>query len=219
MSVNRLRHKGTGPKRHTIPALFTFPFEVPEDVLDDLGGIIREHLYTDDIGKSHYPVADPKYVELANHIPEGYRDIALHFHREGSEGLDEKSYTEWNERSNPNGPLRTFMAYFFPKAYRVRIGHMPAHKELNWHIDTNSTVAVRVQIPITHDYNKSQIQFDIRTKDGIEIANNPIGECFMTNTAWPHRVTNHTDEGRFTMMFTIEYNDLIQAGAPEPIKP
>jgi len=215
MELRNLRTKGNaGPDRKYLPnwqLLYYLPnFAI---IQEELLNIINSYNETDDISDiSKYPIATPGLVKLANMRPIGYKGIILQWASKANEEniLDETPYTEWNDRAKKAIHFKNFMNKCFPNAYRVRLACLPPRSELSWHIDTNTSVACRCQIPITHPTSTNGSTFEIKRNNKHEKAQFPLSSVYFINAGYPHRVVNNTDIERWVVNFSIPFSDIKQ---------
>ena len=81
---------------------------------------------------------------------------------------------------------------------------MHGGNELNYHIDTDTSVLCRVQIPA--QTTGSLFQWKTKTEE-VSLEMQP-GNAYFVNTGWLHRVINPTDDIRIVLLFGIDYNNL-----------
>lgn len=216
----RQRIKGNGPDRKSMPnwqELAKIDPETFQKIQEELLEITRVYADTDDIReeRSDYPIADGKLVKLANKVPDGYRGVTLQWADENVKKdktvLDESPYTEWNERAKLAPTFVAFMNEHFPGAYRTRLSCLPPNGgELTWHIDSNTSVTCRAQIPITHDITPDGATFEIKRDGKHQFADHPLGGVYFINAGFLHRVVNHTDTERWVVNFSTDYKYLTQ---------
>lgn len=215
MVSNIIRDRVTGhsgPDRKLLPNWqLLYSIEDFSSIQKELLSIINTYSDTDDIGDtSKYPIATPGLVKLANMRPKGYKGIILQWADKPNEDniLDEKPYTEWNDRAEKATNFKRFMRNCFPNAYRVRLACLPKGNELPWHIDTNTSVACRCQIPITHATTREGSTFEIIRNGKHEYAEFPLGSVYFINAGYKHRVVNNTDRDRWILNFSVPFSDL-----------
>lgn len=201
-----------GPDRKVLPNwellyyINNFP-TIQKELLD----IINKYKDVDDIGDtSKYPIATPGLVKLANMRPEGYRGIILQWADNPNEDniLDEQPYTNWNERAEEATEFKKFIQQCFPNAFRVRLACLPPGGELPWHIDTNTSVACRCQIPITHATSRKGATFEITRNGEHDYAEFPLGSVYFINAGFKHRVINNTNRDRWIVNFSVPFSDI-----------
>ena len=81
---------------------------------------------------------------------------------------------------------------------------MHGGNELNYHIDTDTSVLCRVQIPVQTEGSL----FQWKTKSDEVSLNMKLGEAYFVNTGWLHRVINPSNNIRIVLIFGIDYNNL-----------
>ncbi len=81
---------------------------------------------------------------------------------------------------------------------------MHGGKELNHHIDTDTSVLCRVQIPA--ETTGSLFQWKTKTEEvSLDMQ---LGEAYFVNTGWLHRVINPADSTRIVLIFGIDYDNI-----------
>ena len=122
-----------------------------------------------------------------------YRQILIQEKAVDEVTVDEHTYTQYNE---------DVTVPFFDQVYRLRISEMPPGHELNWHIDSDTSVMCRAQICLTE--NDSVFQF--KRKGKIEEFTMKPGELWFINTGWSHRVVAG-DTSRRVAIFGFDFKD------------
>jgi hypothetical protein len=191
--TKRTRVKGTGPRRNDM-VTFSKIGDVPKKVVDQLNNIIESNL-GNDLGSDNYNISQLCDVENVFAPKTYYRQILIQEKNCNQESIDEHVYTEYNE--NISIP-------FFNKIYRLRISEMLDNNEMNWHIDTDTSVMCRAQICLND--NDSIMQFN--RKGVIEQVHMKKGEMWFINTGWLHRVVTH-DDVRRAAIFGFDFKDYI----------
>lgn len=209
------RIKGTGPDRKNMPnwqKLVDIDNETFNQIRLELLTVIDVFKDVDDIAdsSSDYPIADSKIVRLAEKVPQGYKGITLQWANSDAKKnttiLDESPYTEWNERAELAPTFVNFMKKNFPGAYRTRLSCLPPNGgELTWHIDSNTSVTCRAQIPITHDITPNGATFEMKRNGVHEYANHPMQGVYFINAGFLHRVVNNTNTERWVVNFSTDY--------------
>ena len=207
--VTKMRHKGEGPDRHTLPSSAHMD-TLPKDIVQSLLEMNQRHIDVNQVNVEEHPVCLAEHSKLADTMKDKSRLLSLMDLRKGADPLDEKSYTEWNEWAREVPEFILFMNDHFPNAFRVRINTMRGYDDtIPWHIDTNSKVSLRCHIPLTHPYREGAIEFMVRRRNKeIDLVKAAVGSVTLVNTALPHSVINRTGEPRHSIVFGIEWKDL-----------
>ena len=117
--------------------------------------------------------------------------------------VDETNYTTWRKDLQTN-LIEQYLENTFKTPYRARISVMHGGNELNYHIDTDTSVLCRVQIPVITE--GSLFQWKTKTE---EISLDMLtGNSYFVNTGWLHRVTNDSNNIRIVLIFGVDYNNL-----------
>ena len=200
LGSKRDRVKGKGPDRKLLPNFYyigSIDSKIREEILeivDNFRGINDN--YIDDHSIS-------KFCDLGEKFPKNHTTLLLQKPLENSNGMNEKSYTVYDKLKN-NSFLKQFLKEKFPQCYRSRISLLPAKSQVDWHIDMNTSVSCRFHILIKN----KDIIFEINRKGCIDSIPFQEGAVYFTNTAWPHRVYNPTNEERVSLLFDIEYDNV-----------
>ena len=104
--------------------------------------------------------------------------------------------------------IENYLATAFVKPYRARISVMHGGNELNYHIDTDTSVLCRVQIPA----QTTGSLFQWKTKTEEVSLTMKLGEAYFVNTGWLHRVINPTDSIRVVLLFGVDYENISGKG-------
>lgn len=190
-NTKRSRVKGSGPKRSEMKT-FQFIGTVPEELVEKLNNI-ADAREGNDLGTDLYNISQLCDVENIFAPKNVYRQILLQEKNCEESSTDEHVYTEYNVDIN---------IPFFKKIYRLRISEMSANHEMNWHIDTDTSVMCRAQICLND--NNSVFQFE--RKGQIEEFVMKKGEMWFINTGWKHRVVAG-DSVRRAAIFGFDYKD------------
>jgi len=88
--------------------------------------------------------------------------------------------------------------------YRARLAILPAGACLDWHIDTDTSVSCRIQIPL-----QGSMTWQIRKKDRLEVSHMKPGSIWFTNTGYEHRVENVGNEDRVVLTIGCQSHFLV----------
>lgn len=192
---------GNGPRRHEMVEYATIDNQVPQQVVDLILNIGQTY-EGNDLGGDSYQISQHCDVKSNFTASSSYRQILLQ-HLDGDDDIDETNYTKWREDLDL-GPIRDYLAKTFNKVYRARISIMPKGGDLNWHIDTDTSVLCRAQIPAFHEGSK----FQWKTKRGQFDLEMELGNAYFVNAGWLHRVVNESDNERIVLIFGIDYDNI-----------
>jgi hypothetical protein len=202
-NTKRLRVGGIDPGRKEL-----LPFlrigTMPDELLDALL-IISRTLDGNDLGSDSYQISqhcDLDQVFNINNTTNSYRQVLLQSKMSENSDIDECAYTEWNPIIDAR--IKQTLADMFGTVYRFRISVMQGNHELNWHIDTDTSVLCRAQICLA-DTDSS---FEFKTKTGIHILNMERGGIYFINTGWLHRVVNNGTTPRTVAIFGFKFHTM-----------
>jgi len=197
----RSRVKGTGPRRHELLTHGTVTNNVPQAVIDEILQIATS--YTgNDLGGDNYQLSQHCDVKNVFTSSETYKQIVLQ-ECTAENTIDETNYLHWRNDIRTTA-IENYLTTVFVKPYRARISVMHGSNELNYHIDTDTSVLCRVQIPA----QTTGSLFQWKTKTEEVSLDMKLGEAYFVNTGWLHRVINPTDSIRIVLLFGIEYENL-----------
>tara|TARA_X000001036_G_C20649446_1_gene794369 strand:+ start:1255 stop:1932 length:678 start_codon:yes stop_codon:yes gene_type:complete len=192
-----------GPRRHQMRTHGEVTSDVPQEVLDEILEIANN--YTgNDLGGDNYQISQHCDVKTAFTASETYSQILLQQLDEGADNeVDETNYKNWRDDLSTNA-IQKYLNDTFQTPYRARISVMHGGNELNYHIDTDTSVLCRVQIPVQ---TKGSL-FQWKTKKEEVSLDMQAGRTYFVNTGWLHRVTNDTDNTRIVLIFGVDYNNI-----------
>ena len=197
----RSRVKGTGPRRHEMLTHGVVANNVPQAVIDEILQIATS--YTgNDLGGDNYQLSQHCDVKNVFTSSETYKQIILQ-ECTAENTIDETNYVQWRNDISTTA-IENYLTTAFVKPYRARISVMHGGNELNYHIDTDTSVLCRVQIPA--QTTGSLFQWKTKTEE-VSLEMQP-GNAYFVNTGWLHRVINPTDDIRIVLLFGIDYNNL-----------
>lgn len=189
-NTKRQRVRGAGPRRDEL-VTFAKLGVVSDDVVDKLNEI-ADRRSGNDLGSDAYNIS--QHCDVNNvFIDTGYRQILIQERQLDVDTADEHLYTEYNEDVN---------VPFFNQIYRLRISEMAPGHEMNWHIDTDTSVMCRAQICL----NDNDSIFQFKRRGGIEQFTMKKGEMWFINTGWLHRVVSK-DLIRRSAIFGFDHKD------------
>ena len=197
----RSRVKGTGPRRHEMLTHGSVASNVPQAVIDEILQIANS--YTgNDLGGDNYQLSQHCDVKNVFTSSETYKQIILQ-ECTSENTIDETNYMYWRNDISTTA-IESYLTTAFVKPYRARISVMHGGNELNYHIDTDTSVLCRVQIPA----QTTGSLFQWKTKTEEVSLDMQLGEAYFVNTGWLHRVINPTDSIRVVLLFGIDYENL-----------
>lgn len=199
--TKRTRIKGDGPRRHELP-IFKKIADIHPSSIDELNKLLDYNPSVNDIGGDNYSITNQCNYEEVFNAATNYRQMLLQ-HRNIEGGIpSEDEYVNW---------LPTKLRYtkleinkYFNQVYRFRLSEMQPEHEINWHIDTDTSVMCRAQICL----NDNDSTFEFKDKTGIHQLTMKPGELWFINTGWNHRVVSGTMMRRVAV-FSFHYKDLI----------
>ena len=174
-----------GPRRHELPTFAKISSAVPQSVLDEARSIIYADATRNDLKTENYKIS----VEcpLPDLFSQQYRQVLLQEQVPDTDSYDESNYTVWTDGCEE---IKNYMEMMFGEVNRTRVTILPAGEELDWHIDTDTSVMCRVQIGV--EVGESEFQFNRRNK--IESFTMEPNELWFINVGWGHRVVNHSSD-------------------------
>ena len=196
----RKRVQGDGPNRSKLPN-FSYIGDISSDVQYEILQIVEDLSNINDIYGKNYSVS--KFCDLKRQLPKEHINILLQKPIFQSDGMEQKDYKVWM-RIKSKGQLKKFLENKFPNSYRTRIARLFPKTGINWHIDMNTKVSCRFHILIKNP----QFIFEINRKGIVDQIPFKERNIFFTNTAYPHRVYNPTEEERISLLLDIDYKDV-----------
>lgn len=202
--TRRSRIAGTnGPRRHQMKTHGEISNNVPEDVLKEILNIANNYK-GNDLGGDNYQISQHCDVKSAFTSSETYSQILLQqLNQDADSEVDETNYTTWRTDLDTNS-IQKYLEETFKMPYRARISVMHGGNELNYHIDTDTSVLCRVQVPVQ---TKGSL-FQWKTKTEEISLDMQAGSTYFVNTGWLHRVTNDSTNIRIVLIFGVDYNNL-----------
>ncbi len=194
------RVRGTGPARDRLPNFYKI-MNVEKELMNEIVKIVDSNLETNDIYGSDYSVS--KYCDLRAMLPREHVNILLQKPTEGSDGMNQKEYTNLTQYGE-NPVIKNFLNSEFPGCYRARIAVLAPKSSIDWHIDMNTRVSCRFHLLIEN----KDINFEVNRKGDIASIPFEEGSLFFTNTAYPHKVTNNSDKRRISLLLDIDYENI-----------
>ncbi len=194
-----------GPRRHEMLTHGTVANNVPQAVIDEILHIATS--YTgNDLGGDNYQLSQHCDVKNVFTSSETYKQIILQ-ECTAEDTIDETNYMHWRNDISTTA-IENYLATAFVKPYRARISVMHGGNELNYHIDTDTSVLCRVQIPA----QTTGSLFQWKTKTEEVSLTMKLGEAYFVNTGWLHRVINPTDSIRVVLLFGVDYKNISGKG-------
>jgi hypothetical protein len=178
---------------------------VPQAVIDEILHIANS--YTgNDLGGDNYQLSQHCDVKNVFTSSETYKQIILQ-ECTSENTIDETNYMYWRNDISTTA-IESYLTTAFVKPYRARISVMHGGNELNYHIDTDTSVLCRVQIPA----QTTGSLFQWKTKTEEVSLTMKLGEAYFVNTGWLHRVINPTDSIRVVLLFGVDYKNISGKG-------
>lgn len=202
--TKKLRVSGNnGPRRHELKTHGLVTSDVPQSVINEILNIANN--YTgNDLGGDNYQISQHCDVKSAFTASETYSQILLQQLNEGADSeIDETNYTTWRSDLSTTA-IQKYLEDTFKAPYRARISVMHGGNELNYHIDTDTSVLCRVQIPV----QTTGSLFQWKTKTEEVSLDMQQGNSYFVNTGWLHRVTNESNNTRIVLIFGVDYRNI-----------
>lgn len=191
-NTKRARVRGLGPRRDEL-VTFAKLGNVSDTVVAKLNEI-ADRRRGNDLGSDAYNIS--QHCDVNNvFIDTGYRQILLQERQDDVDTADEHAYTKYNE---------DVTIPWFNQVYRLRISEMAPGHEMNWHIDTDTSVMCRAQICL----NENDSIFQFKRRGEIEQFTMKPGEMWFINTGWLHRVVSK-DIIRRSTIFGFDFQDYV----------
>ena len=198
----RKRVFGKGIKRDLLPTSFKlFSVNKKSSFMQSVFKFIEKNQNKNSLYEHDYPIANHRYVPIAGQVNKNMRVLALQNYNE-HEGhpFEELSYTKWID-SDEVKIISNFLKSKFKTIWRCRINVIPQFGGLPWHIDTNTSVACRVYLPLTSNIDQDNL-FEIERRGCINSLKMKVGEFWFVNTGFKHRVLNKTNKMRYSLIFS-----------------
>jgi hypothetical protein len=201
-ATKRLRVKGNDPRRKELVP-FSHIGMLPDEYVAQLLEIPKT-VTGNDLGSDNYQISQHCNLEEVFNTNNGasYRQILLQSKIADSSDIDECAYTEWNRDIEEQ--TKAILKDIFGEIYRFRISEMRGNHELNWHIDTDTSVLCRAQICL----QQTDATFEVKDKSGTHILRMQKGGIYFINTGWLHRVVNSSDNVRTVAIFGFRFHTL-----------
>lgn len=194
-AVNRRNARGQGPNRRFLPNYYKLG-SFDEDFRDKCMSLALQNSDHNDIQKSVYNMS--KESPLCEFFPSSYRQILLQ--HAATSGLFEKDFIV-DYQSDILSDLRRILNDL--DFFRARLSVLPPRQSLDWHIDTDTSVACRIQFILSGDASWS-----IDRKGVIESKVMRRGEIWFANTGYLHKVENRSDQDRWVLTLGCDYASL-----------
>lgn len=138
---------------------------------------------------------------LKTYFPSTYQQYLLQICNDSSKGYPEEcDYDTYRVEALS---FKEFIDAYVNPHFRSRIAILPSNDVLDWHIDTNTSYACRVQIIL-----KGSHKFMIQKKNEITQQIMNPGEIWFCNTGYNHRVEVIGDEPRIAILLGCHYNSI-----------
>lgn len=197
-NTKRSRVHGSGPNRKQLKH-FSLLDRLEQSDVDSL---LKLALASDrnDLGTDTYEISKHCNFEEVFNAAQNYRQILLQHKQNSLYPINEYNYTDWDD-SVPRQVIEK-LRQMFGEIYRFRISVMEADHELNWHIDTDTSIICRAQICL----NDNESSFDFDAKGVMSSYSGKPGDIHFINTGWKHRVVNG-DKQRIVAIFAFRFED------------
>jgi hypothetical protein len=192
-----------GPRRHQMKTHGIVSTDVPQSVLEEIL-TISEIYTTNDLRGDNYQISQHCNVDKTFTDSPTYRQILLQqLNSNATDEIDETNYQQWRADLKTDA-IRSYLESTFKTPYRARISVMHGGNELNYHIDTDTSVLCRVQIPV--QTQGSLFQWKTKTEEvNLDMQQ---GNSYFVNTGWLHRVTNESNNTRIVLIFGVDYENI-----------
>jgi quercetin dioxygenase-like cupin family protein len=195
-----------GPRRTEVTECVSVDNNVTPKFIDAIKNITNTYV-ADDLGGDLYKISKTcESVEsFKGDADSNYRQIVLQKLPEGKGvEMDETLYTEWRDDIDCTEIKKYFdNLYGEGKYYRARISVMAPGHELNWHIDTDTSILCRTQT-IVQSFDS---YFEAKNRQGVQSYKLEEGNTYFINQGWPHRVVNN-DKWRIVVIAGVYFKDI-----------
>lgn len=192
-----------GPRRNEMTEFGTVATDVPAEVLSEILDIANTYS-ENDLRGDNYQISQHCDVDKSFTDSPTYRQILLQELNDNSDSeIDETQYQKWRQDIKTD-KIQKYLKERFKNPYRTRISVMEGGNELNYHIDTDTSVLCRVQIPVQTEGSL----FQWKTKTGEVSLDMEPGNAYFINTGWLHRVINPSKNIRIVLIFGIDYENI-----------
>ena len=192
-----------GPRRHQMKTHGTVTQDIPADVLLQIYNIASNYS-GNDLGGDNYQISQHCDVKSAFTSSTTYSQILLQqLNPEANNEVDETNYTTWRKDVETN-LIQQYLENTFKTPYRARISVMHGGNELNYHIDTDTSVLCRIQIPV----KTAGSLFQWKTKTEEITLDMQSGKSYFVNTGWLHRVINNSNNIRIVLIFGVDSHNI-----------
>lgn len=188
-----------GPRRNELKTFFMIDDNVPDGVINEIIHIVETY-HNNDLGSDNYQISQHCDLTTAFQTTGGYRQLILQKCNDTDDIIDEKNYIYWRDDIDCLN-IKKYLLDTFGSCYRARISVMPPGHDLEWHIDTDTSVLCRAQIVATPGS-----RFEFKTKTGEESNYMNDHHLYFINTGWTHRVINPTTSDRIVLIVGIDYD-------------
>lgn len=199
--TKRLRVKGTGPKRNEL-VMFRKLGVISDEAISELNKILDDQNDRNDIEGDNYQISNTLDCQGVFGHGNRYRQILMQeLGNENALMVDEYAYDKWAFDVKVKEELSTY----FKNVYRFRMSEMFGKSQINWHIDSCTSVMCRAQISL----NNNDAVFEFRDKErDVHSFTMKKGELWFINTGWNHRVISG-DLTRRVAIFGYHFDDLL----------
>ena len=192
-----------GPRRNQMKEFGIVANDVPQEIIEDILYIAQTY-EGNDLRGDNYQISQHCNVDKSFTASPTYRQILLQeLNKNNANEVDETQYQHWRTNLKVSR-IQEYLENKFKNPYRTRISVMDGGNELNYHIDTDTSVLCRVQIPV--QTTGSLFQWKTKIEEiSLEMQN---GNAYFVNTGWLHRVVNPSNNTRIVLIFGIDYQNL-----------
>lgn len=192
-----------GPRRHQLREFGVVANDVPREVIEQILEIANTY-NGNDLRGDNYQISQHCNVDEAFTSNLSYRQILLQqLNSDADSEIDETQYATWRDDINTSA-IKKYLEEKFKLPYRARISIMPPGGDLNYHIDTDTSVLCRAQIPA--QTTGSLFQWKTKTQE-VDL-DMQLGNVYFVNTGWLHRVVNSSNSMRIVLIFGIDYANI-----------
>ncbi|MCS7316850.1 MAG: cupin domain-containing protein [Candidatus Dojkabacteria bacterium] len=203
--INRKNTYGPGIRRKYLPNFIKLgDFSNDKDFihlcLDTFEKVKNvNHIESDE----YYPIS--KGCPLVKWFPSTYQQILLQTFvgDKDKEGQIEENY---NVIIEDYKEIHNYIKKYLPIKYcRARFAILYPGYELDWHIDSCTSVSCRVHFVI-----KGPSKWSVYRNKVLEEKELNTGEIWFTNAGYPHRVVNDTNEERIVILLGTSSDELVK---------
>lgn len=200
---NRKHANGTGIKRKFLPNFIKLgDFSNDKNFFDIVYNIYKNNKQINHIGTdTYYPISLDS--PLIKWFPSTYQQILLQTFN-GSQDVEGQIEENYNVEIEEFKEVHEYIKKYLPiNYYRARLAILYPGYELDWHIDTCTSVSCRIHFVI-----KGPSKWFVYRNKTIEEKILNTGEIWFTNAGYPHKVINDTNDPRIVLLLGAHSNEL-----------